>query len=107
MNKKLKLEVMGCMEEFAHAVRTNRDYDDVQFLRLKLLLSELASATRGDEVVDKDVALNLYTLPQIVRNMYLSYDGPIESRPQRFGRLEDAWMDLDALVIECLQPPDA
>ena len=62
---------------------------------------------RTATVIDKDLALNLYALPQIVRNMSLAYAGPTASRPDRFDRLEDAWMDLDALVTECLQPPVA
>ena len=105
MKKELKLEVMESMDEFAHAVRMNRDYSDDQFERVKALLSDLAGASRNDHVIDKDLALSLYALPQTVRNMFLSYDGSIETRPQRFDRLEDAWIDLDALVLECLQPP--
>lgn len=105
MNREFKRHVMESMEEFAQAVRMNRDYDDEQFGCLKELLSNLASELNDQDVLGKDLALNLYTLPQIVRNMFLTYDGPVESRPERFNRLEDAWIDLDALVIECLQPP--
>jgi hypothetical protein len=106
MNWEFKKNLMDSMGEFAQAVRMNRDYDDEQFENLKKLLSKLACELSDKEVLDKDLALNLYTLPQIVRNMFLTYDGPIDSRPERFNRLEDAWIDLDELVIECLQPPN-
>jgi hypothetical protein len=104
MNREFKQDVMDSMEEFAQAVRMNRDYDDEQFENLKKLLSKLAYELSDKDFLDKDLALNLYTLPQIVRNMFLTYDGPIDSRPERFDRLEDAWVELDELVIECLQP---
>jgi hypothetical protein len=95
---------MECMEEFAHAVRMNREYEDEQMGRLTRLLSELAAQLRNEDVIDKDLALYLYDLPQIVRNMFLSYDGPPGTRTEQFDRLEDAWVDLDALVTDCLQP---
>lgn len=106
MDKELKQKIMECVEQFALAVRMNLDYEDEQFNRLKVLLSDLAKEMRTATAIDKDLALNLYTLPQIVRNMS-AYTGSTASRPDRFDRLEDAWMDLDALVTECLQPPVA
>jgi hypothetical protein len=107
MNGEFKREVMECMAEFAHVVRMHRQYKDEQLMRLKSLLSDLAGELRKENVIDKDIALNLYSLPQIVRNMSLTFEGAIESRQERFNRLEDAWVDLEAFVIDCLQPYDA
>jgi len=107
MNQTLKLTVMKSVEDFAFTVRMHRDYDVEQFHKLRHLLSELATALRNDEHIDKELALNLYALPQIVRNMFLSYEGPAASRPAQFDRLENAWVDIDALVLACLQPPNA
>lgn len=106
MNSEFMRDVMDSMGQFAQAVRMNRDYDDEQFETLKKFLSKLAYELSDKEFLDKDLALNLYTLPQIVRNMFLTYDGPIDTRPERFTRLEDAWIELDELVIECLQSPN-
>jgi hypothetical protein len=107
MDTELKQKIMQCVEQFALTVRMNLDYEDEQFDKLKGLLSDLAKEMRTATAIDKDLALNLYALPQIVRNMSLAYAGPTASRPDRFDRFEDAWMDLDALVTECLQPPVA
>ena len=107
MDQALKLAVMKSVEDFGFTVRMRCDYDVEQFLKLRDLLSELATALRNEERIDKDLALNLYALPQIVRNMFLSYEGPAALRPAQFDRLEDAWVDIDALVLDCLQPPNA
>jgi len=107
MNEAFKLAVMKSMEDFGLQVRMHCDYDAEQFCILKTLLSELATALRDEAHIDKDLALDLYALPQIVRNMFLSYEGPATSRPAQFDRLEDAWVDIDALVLDCLQPPAA
>ncbi|NHZ44281.1 hypothetical protein [Massilia aquatica] len=107
MNSEFKREVMECMETFAHTVRMTRLFEDAELERLKRLLSELADMLRHETVIDKDLAAYLYDLPQIVRNMSLSYDGPPTERPEQFDRLEDAWLELDALVSECLNTPAA
>lgn len=70
MNEEFKRNVMECMEEFAHSVRVNLKYEDDQLDRLKSLLSHLADELHNKNVIEKDLALNLYGLPQIVRNMF-------------------------------------
>ncbi|NHZ91280.1 hypothetical protein F2P45_20005 [Massilia sp. CCM 8733] len=105
MNSEFKREVMDCMEEFAFTVRMTRLYEDAELDRLKGLLSELADVLQHETVIDKDLVGSLYTLPQVVRNMFLSYDGPPTVRLEQFARLEDAWVDLDALVLDCLHRP--
>ncbi len=45
--------------------------------------------------------LSLYSIPTIVRNMFLSFSR-IEDAPDIALKLEDAWVELDALVMECL-----
>lgn len=107
MNSEFKREVMDCMEAFATNVRLTLVYEDAELDRLRRLLSELAGILRHETVIDKDLVGYLYFLPQIVRNMFLSYDGPLTGRPELFDRLEDAWVELDALVGDCLYPPTA
>lgn len=106
MNAQFKQEVRDCTLDFVTAVRMTLRYEDEQFARLTALLTDLAEVLRDQTVIDKDLAADLYELPKTVRNMFLSYDGPAESRPEVFDRLEDAWVDLDALVMDCLQPAD-
>lgn len=106
MNSEFKREVMECMEAFGTSVRLTLVYEDAQFDRLRRLLSELADVLRHESVIDKELVAYLYSLPQIVRNMFLSYDGPTAGRPELFDRLEDAWVELDALVGDCLYPPE-
>lgn len=105
MNSELKREAMACMEAFGNNVRLTLAYEDVEFDRLRRVLTELFDVLRHDTVIDKDLAGYLYSLPQIIRNMLLSYHGPLAERPELFDRLEDAWVELDALVLDCLHTP--
>lgn len=98
---------MDCMEKFAFTVRMTRLYEDAELDRRKRLLAELADVLRHETVIDKDLAAYLYDVSQIVRNMSLSYKGPPAERPEQFDRLENAWLELDALVCECLNTPAA
>ncbi len=105
MDNEFKREVIECIEAFAFTVRMTRLYEDAELDRLRGLLSELAGVLRHETVIDKDLVGSLYFLPQVVRNMFLSYDGPPTVREEQFDRLEDAWVELDALVLECLYIP--
>lgn len=51
--------------------------------------------------IDKELALYLYSIPQMIRYAYDSFNGEIDKNELAL-KLEEAWIELDALVIEVL-----
>lgn len=97
---KLKNELMT--NPFADRIRTELIFDEEAYRELTEILGRLATELKGEPALDRDLALALYVLPLVVRNVFLSFsDHP--SPPRRLvDQLETAWVDLDALVTECL-----
>ncbi|AOR62953.1 hypothetical protein [Pectobacterium wasabiae] len=86
---------------FVDEIRTNMAFNEDAYMGLISSLGELSNILKGSDFVDKELALYLYTIPQMIRNAYVSFDGK-ENNPEIEFRLEDAWIELDALVIDCL-----
>lgn len=88
---------------FVDQVRASMHFDDAEYLALCDDLEELAGCLRGTTSLDRDLARDLYSIPLIVRNMYLFVqgNGAYASHPL-VGKLEDAWVSLDGLVMDCL-----
>ncbi|HRD63351.1 MAG TPA: hypothetical protein PLZ93_16960 [Nocardioides sp.] len=87
--------------KFIDVLRQEMRFDEDEYARLVVHLEGLAQVMKTRGSLDKELALHLYLIPQMTRNAFLSYtdrtrDSAIASQ------LEDAWVDLDALVIECL-----
>lgn len=86
---------------FVNNVRINMVFNDEQYNDLVSSLEELANLLKNNESIDKELALYLYTIPQIIRNAYVSFE-KVENKPGLVFKLEDAWVELDSLVINCL-----
>jgi hypothetical protein len=87
--------------EFTNRLRNEAHFDDRSYSDLLRVLADLGEQLKKEESLPKALALDLYVIPQVVRNLFLaakaaSPDGDTTRR------LEDAWTELDALVIECL-----
>lgn len=86
---------------FVDDVRINMVFNEAEYAKLVSCLTELSLALKDSKVIDKELALYLYTIPQMIQNAYLSFSKENE-KPEIAMKLEDAWIDLDALVIDCL-----
>ncbi len=103
----LKLRIMN--NGFVSAVRNEMRIDEGAYLELCGLLRELAGEWACRSLVDKELALVLYSIPQIVRNAFLSFSGPPDALPAVARALEDMWVELDGLVLDCFStdtPPE-
>lgn len=85
---------------FVDRIRGEMVFDDYQYKELVNSLTELSGYLRNQTSIDKNVALVLYHIPQIVRNVFLGFDDTENSEIRK--TLEDAWVELDALVLDCL-----
>ncbi|EOV0648040.1 hypothetical protein ACOIOT_003765 [Cronobacter turicensis] len=54
-----------------------------------------------EKTINKELALYLYSIPQMIRYAYDSFNGEIDKNELAL-KLEEAWIELDALVIEVL-----
>ncbi|MEN0579810.1 hypothetical protein AAIG39_12430 [Phytobacter palmae] len=86
---------------FVDNVRVNMNFNDHEYDKLISSLESLANHMKNESIIDKELALYLYTMPQMIRNAYSSFD-KWENKPELALRLEDAWIELDSLVINCL-----
>lgn len=93
----IKDQIMA--NKFVDEIIICMSFNKVEYKKLVNSLSQLARYMKFNESIDKELALYLYTIPQAIRNVYLKIvdiDIPI------ILQLEDAWVELDALVIDCL-----
>ncbi|EQC2552505.1 hypothetical protein ACY3NT_004419 [Enterobacter sichuanensis] len=86
---------------FVNNVRINMVFNDEQYNDLVSSLEVVANLLKNNESIDKELALYLYTIPQMIRNAYASFE-KMENKPDLVFKLEDAWVELDSLVINCL-----
>ncbi|MEG5856648.1 hypothetical protein [Enterobacter mori] len=86
---------------FVNNVRINLAFNDEQYNDLVSSLEGLANLLKNNDSIDKELALYLYTIPQMIRNAYASFE-KVENKPDLVFKLEDAWVELDSLVINCL-----
>lgn len=86
---------------YVDQLRIQMRIDDGAYDQLCASLQELASELKGVRAIDKELALALYSIPLMVRNTFLSFDNQAP-KPEIAARLEDHWVDLDALVTDCL-----
>lgn len=101
MNIMLKEKIKN--NKFIDEVLTKMRIDEQQYQELCNLLKELATEWQNNQVIDKELALYLYCAPQMIRNVFLSFKEKNIPLPEIAKRLEDIWVELDALVIECLK----
>ncbi|EFC4196327.1 MULTISPECIES: hypothetical protein [Escherichia] len=86
---------------FVNDIRINMNFNNDEYNELVSSLEKLANYMKNETIIDKELALYLYTTPQMIRNAYASFD-KWENKPELALRLEDAWIELDSLVINCL-----
>lgn len=75
--------------DFDNNVRINMVFNDEQYNDLVSSLDELANLLKNNNSIDKELALYLYTIPQMIRNAYASFD-KVENKPDLAFKLEDA-----------------
>ena len=100
MREFLKERILN--NSFVDKVRSEMKVDEEEYRALKELLMELIVELKKEEVIDKELALILYSMPQIIRNTFLSLETDDEEVSDLTNMLEDIWIELDELVIECL-----
>lgn len=86
---------------FVNEVRIKMNFNNAEYNELVSNLTRLAGYLKKEKYLDKELALYLYTIPQMIRNVFISFDQG-KNKPELAARLEDAWLELDALVINCL-----
>lgn len=97
MSIELKKRILS--NAFVDKVLKHLIFDDEKFQQLRMALTELAQSLRGSSVIDRELMVYLYSAPTIVRNSYERYPDKSAKIAQQ---LEDAWIELDRLVMECL-----
>ena len=100
MREFLKERILN--NSFVDKVRSEMKVDEEEYQALKELLIELIEELKKQKVIDKELALILYSMPQIIRNTFLSLETDDEEVSDLTNMLEDIWIELDELVIECL-----
>jgi hypothetical protein len=86
---------------FVDKVRNQMEIDEAEYQELIEILSNLSDLLKSQKVIDKELALILYNMPQIIRDVFLTYEEH-NGKATKFGnKLEDIWIDLDAMVLEC------
>ncbi|MGE7943587.1 hypothetical protein ACQKNB_16025 [Lysinibacillus xylanilyticus] len=78
------------------------EIDEAAYQELIDILTNLSDELKSQKVIDKELALTLYSVPQINRNVYLTYEEHNGKATEFGNELEDIWIDLDAMVLECL-----
>ncbi|MEQ9888593.1 hypothetical protein [Pectobacterium zantedeschiae] len=64
-------------------------FNEDAYIGLISSLDKLSNELKNNDFIDKELALYLYTIPQMIRNAYVSFDGK-ENKPEIAFRLEDA-----------------
>ncbi len=87
--------------KFIGDVKLKMVFNEVEYNNLVWALIELSILMKKEKTIDKELALYLYSIPQMIRYAYDSFD-EISDKNDLAVKLEDAWIELDALVIEVL-----
>lgn len=98
MKNHLKRAILD--NQFAIKVRTEGVFDQIEYNKLCKSLKQLAHEISSELMIDKKLALTLYYTPVVVRNSYLSFAKNENPHPIT-NQLEDAWVELDQLVMNC------
>lgn len=102
MNTELKNKIID--NNFTNIARLEMRFDNQEYNDLCFFLKELADKLSESTIIDKELASTLYGLPLVVRNIYLSFVSGKrdEELPEIALQFEDAWIELDGLVLEIL-----
>ncbi len=75
-------------------VRIGEGVSRTEYEALTQILQDLRVALGDDSVIDREMGMVLFELPTVVRYAYLALQGTEDG-----AFLEDAWVELDALVM--------
>lgn len=100
MDNKLKGRILN--NTFVDKVRNEMVIDENEYEALREMLIMLSNELKSEQVIDKELALILYSMPQMIRNTFLSFTAHNVQGSELVSKLENIWIDLDELVIECL-----
>lgn len=101
MNKE-ELKTLIIDNNFINKLRIEMKYDDREYNLLCRLLGEFKDVTKDDDNIDKELMLTLYSIPQVVHNIYLQFSENKDFDEDFISKLEDSWIELDELVIDLL-----
>ncbi len=97
MEIELKQRILD--NSFVDEVRMHMTFNKVAYNELRMALTDLAVTLKGSHVVDRELMLVLYAMPTMIRN---AFDSIREQGTDLTGQLEDAWVELDELITNCL-----
>ncbi|ELY4609804.1 hypothetical protein SMZ84_004178 [Cronobacter turicensis] len=87
--------------KFIDEVKMKMVFNEIEYNNLVSALNELSILMEKEKTINKELALYLYSIPQMIRYAYDSFNGEIDKNELAL-KLEEAWIELDALVIEVL-----
>ncbi|ELY7545187.1 hypothetical protein SOK14_003265, partial [Cronobacter turicensis] len=87
--------------KFIDEVKMKMVFNEIEYNNLVSALNALSILMKKEKTIDKELALYLYSIPQMIRYAYDSFNGEIDKNELAL-KLEEAWIELDALVIEVL-----
>lgn len=87
--------------KFIDEVKMKMVFNGIEYNNLISALNELSILMKKEKTIDKELALYLYSIPQMIRYAYDSFNGEIDKNGLAL-KLEEAWIELDALVIAVL-----
>lgn len=98
----LDLQARILANAFVDRVSTELVIDEDAYAELCGLLRELSGALNGAKLIDRELALTLYCMPQVIRGACLACQAGAPIR----AALEERWTELEALVMDCfVRPP--
>lgn len=86
--------------KFVDKLRQSMEIDEEEYLSLCDELICLAEEWKDVEYIDKELVSYLYAIPLIVRNEFINLEKVCPDAVE-CNRLEDIWVELDALVSNC------
>ncbi|MCM1232779.1 MAG: hypothetical protein NC489_21845 [Ruminococcus flavefaciens] len=78
------------------------EIDEEEYLLLRDALICLAEEWKDAAYIDKELAGYLYAIPLMVRNQFINLEKNCPDADE-CNRLEDIWVELDALVSDCFK----
>lgn len=100
--EKEKLKECILKNSFVNKLRIEMQFDDNEYEELCDLLRKIINMVKNDKSIDKELMLTLYSTPQVVQNIFSEFSKNHAIDEEFTIKLEDAWIELDQLVIDIL-----
>ena len=86
---------------FIDKVRMNLEFNVKGYQELLKILNEIKHYIYNHNLIEKRLASNLYEIPKLTHIWYLNLkDDPNKNESSIVNQLEDAWIELDAIIGE-------